>query len=151
MKRLAALFLVPAFLAGCGSPGAETEGPVLSYENAFIMAPIAGRDVTMGGIEISVEGGDVTLTGAIADVAETVETHTMAMEDGTMRMRKVDSFDIADGETLTLERGGNHLMLFGVVEGLAAGDTANVSFSFETAEGETLTLEVEAEVRAQGE
>ena len=151
MKRFAALLLAPALLAGCGSSEPKTDGPVLSYNNAFIMAPIAGRDVTMGGIEISVDGGDVTLTNAISDVAGTVETHTMSMEDGTMKMRKVDSFEIADGDTLVLERGGNHLMLFDVVEGLSAGDTANLSFTFETGDGETLTLEAEADVRAQGE
>lgn len=151
MKRFAALLLAPAMLAGCGSSQTGTDGPVLSYDDAFIMAPIAGRDVTMGGIEISVKGGDVTLTGVTSDIAGTVETHTMAMEDGTMKMRKVDSFDLADGDTLVLERGGNHLMLFGVVDGLAAGDTANLSFAFETDDGEMLTLQAEAVVRAQGD
>ncbi|RIJ24346.1 copper chaperone PCu(A)C [Henriciella barbarensis] len=150
MKRLSALLIAPAFIAACGGP-AETDGPVLSYEDAFIMAPIAGRDVTMGGIEIAVEGGSVTLTGAISDIAGTVEMHTMEMNDGTMQMRPVETFEIADGETLTLERGGSHLMFFGLVEDLSAGETANISFSFETETGETITLEAEAELRAQGE
>lgn len=150
MKHLSALLLAPALIAACSGP-AETDGPVLSYENAFVMAPIAGRDVTMGGIEISVEGGNVTLTGAISDIAGTVEMHTMEMNDGSMQMRPVETFEIADGETLTLERGGNHLMFFSLVEDLSAGEVANISFSFETETGETLTLEAEAEVRAQGE
>ena len=42
-------------------------------------------------------------------------------------------------------------MFFGLVEDLAAGEMANISFTFETEEGEPLTLEAEAEVRAQGE
>tara|TARA_R100000501_G_C2519392_1_gene47324 strand:- start:7 stop:465 length:459 start_codon:yes stop_codon:yes gene_type:complete len=152
MKRLSALLLAPALLLGaCGSSSTETDGPVLSYDNAFIMAPIGGRDVTMGGIEISVEGGDVTLTGAISDIAGTVEMHTMSMTDGTMQMRPVESFDIADSETLVLERGANHLMFFELVEDLSAGEQANISFTFETPDGETLTLEADAEVRAQGE
>jgi copper(I)-binding protein len=152
MTRFAAAFLLaPALLVACSPSTPESDGPVLSYENAFIMAPIAGRDVTMGGIDISVKGGDVTMTGAISDVAETLETHTMTMEDGTMRMRPVEHFEIADGETLTLERGGNHLMMFGLVEGLSAGETANISFSFETDDGDALTLEAEAEVRAPGQ
>ena len=77
--------------------------------------------------------------------------HTMEMNDGTMQMRPVENFEIADGETLTLARGGNHLMFFGLVEDLSAGETANISFSFQTEAGETLTLEAEAELRAQGE
>ena len=75
----------------------------------------------------------------------------MEMNDGSMQMRPVETFEIADGETLTLERGGNHLMFFSLVEDLSAGEAANISFSFETETGETMTLEAEAEVRAQGE
>jgi hypothetical protein len=63
----------------------------------------------------------------------------------------VESFDIAAGETLNLKRGGDHLMFFGVADGLEADQTANVTFTFETEDGETLTLEAEAEVRAIGE
>ncbi|WP_084399227.1 copper chaperone PCu(A)C [Henriciella aquimarina] len=154
MKRLVlSCLLAPAFLAACqpGSTGSDTGEPVLSYEDAFIQAPLAGRDVTMGGIRITVEGGGVTLTGVTSDVAETVETHTMEMVDDRMTMRPVDGFEIKAGDTLVMDRGGNHLMLFGLQEDLAAGDTANITLTFESEGGETLTLEAEAEVRAVGE
>ena len=153
MRRSTALLLAPAMLAACqpASTGAENGTPVLSYENAYIMAPVGGRDVSVGGISISVEGGDVTLTGASSDVAETVETHTMAMDDGTMKMRPVESYELKAGDTLVFERGSDHLMLFGVDPDIASGDTANITFDFETAGGEVLTLEVEADIRAMGE
>ena len=154
------LIAIPLLLAACqpatesaDTSGSQQEGgPVLSYTDAFIMAPIGGRDVTMGGIEITVNGGDVRLTGATSDAATTVETHSMSMDDGTMKMRPVEGWDIADGETLDLDRGGDHLMLFGVEPGLAAGDTANITFYLDV-EGrdEPLTLEAEAEVRGVGE
>ena len=102
MKRLAALCLASLMIAAC-HPGTETNGPVLSYTDAFIMAPIGGRDVTMGGIEITPSGADVRLVAVSSDAAETVEMHTMAMEDGTMKMRPVESFEISDGETLDLD------------------------------------------------
>ena len=151
--RLAALLLAPALLAACQPASTAPDGePVLSYSDDFIMAPIAGRDITMGGIEITVEGGDVRLTGVSSDVATTVETHTMAMVDDRMQMRPVDGWDLKAGDTLKLDRGGDHLMFFGVDEALAAGDTANVTFYFDV-EGreEPLTLEAEAEVRGMGE
>ena len=153
MIRAAALLFAPVLFTAACQPAStgETDGPVLSYTDAYIMEPLGGRDVTAGGIKISVEGGDVRLTGAITDVAATVETHTMAMDGDRMTMSPVDGWDIKDGETLELKRGGNHLMLFGVIDGLAAGDTANISFTFETPEGETLTLEAETDVRALGE
>ncbi|MEM5515960.1 copper chaperone PCu(A)C [Henriciella sp. AS95] len=151
---------IPLFLAACSqaSEPSETEatpaadGPVLSYTDAFIMAPIGGRDVTMGGIEITANGGDVRLTGATSEVASSVETHTMSMDEGTMKMRPVDGWDIGDGETLDLDRGGDHLMFFGLEPGLAAGDVANVTLYFDVdGRDEPLTLEAEAEVRAVGE
>lgn len=153
MKRLTALLLAPAMVAACqpASTGAEDGTPVLSYENAYIMAPIGGRDVSVGGISISVEGGNVTLTGVSSDVAETVETHTMAMDDGTMKMRQVERHDLKAGDTLVFKRGSDHLMLFGVDQDIAPGDTANITFNFETAEGEALKLDAKADVRALGE
>ncbi|MGB3624794.1 MAG: copper chaperone PCu(A)C [Henriciella sp.] len=153
---LASLLLAPALIAACqptsNDASAAQDGPVLSYTDAFIMAPLGGRDVTMGGIEISVTGGDVMLSGVTSEIATTVETHSMSMDNGTMRMRPVEGWQIEDGETLVLERGSDHLMFFGVEEGLAAGDTANVTFYFDV-EGreEPLMLEAEADVLALGE
>ena len=156
MKRLIpALLAAPLMMVACqpASTGDEAPvGPVLSYEDAFIQAPLAGRDVTMGGIRISVEGGDVTLTGATTDAAASVETHTMTMEDGTMKMRPVEGWPIRDGETLVLERGGDHLMFFGVDETLSPGDRTNITLYFDTpGSEEPLTLVAEADVRSIGE
>ena len=77
-------------------PASEAAGPVLSYTDAFVMEPIGGRDMTMGGISLSVEGGDVTLTEASSASIGTIELHTMAMADGRMQMRQVENFEIAE-------------------------------------------------------
>ena len=161
MKNLIAAIVITPFLLAACQPASETTetgappeaaGPVLSYTDAFIIAPIADRDVTMGGIEITVNGGDVQLSGASSDIASSIETHSMTMEDNVMKMRKTDGFYIEDGETLDLDRGANHLMLFGVKPGLAAGDTVDITFYFDV-EGrdEPLRLDARAEVRAVGE
>ncbi|MEQ9315694.1 MAG: copper chaperone PCu(A)C [Henriciella sp.] len=158
MKRyLAPLIALPLILAACSEQtkpqdAPANEGPVISYTDAFVMAPIAGRDVTMGGIEISVSGGDVHLMGATSPIATSVETHTMAMDGDTMRMRPVEGWQIADGETLDLDRGKDHLMIFGLTETIAPGDTVNITLSFHV-EGreEPLMLEAEAEVRGRGQ
>jgi len=151
-------FAIAAFTLGlvaCSPPGTpvvpESEAkPVLSYTDAFVMEPIGERDMTVGGVTVSVEGGDVRLIAASSDDADTIEIHTMSMEDGRMRMRQVDGFDIADGETLELKRGGNHFMVFGVSENVIAGETVDMTLVFKTGE-EELVLVVEADVRAVGE
>ena len=151
LMSAAALSLVVACSpADAPTPPANAADPVLSYTDAFVMEPIGGRDMTMGGILLSVEGGDVTLTSASSPSFGTIELHTMAMVDDRMQMRQVENFQIADGETLKLKRGGNHLMMFDVDEGVVGGETVDITLNFETG-GEPLTLVVEADIRAVGE
>lgn len=156
MLKLAAPISLLALAVACApaetpNPAAsETSVPVLSYSDAFVMEPIAGRDLTMGGVSISVDGGDVTLNAASSPSFGTIELHTMSMTDGRMQMRQVEGFDIADGGTLALERGGNHLMMFDVGSDVVAGDTVDITLSFD-AEGEPMTLVIEADVRGVGE
>ena len=142
-------------LAGACSPSSEptTEmvaAPVLSYTDAFVMEPIGARDMTMGGVTLSVDGGDVLLTGASSPSIGSIELHTMAMVDGRMQMRQVDGWELADGETLELKRGGNHFMMFDVGEDVVGGETVDITLNFETS-GDPLTLVVEADVRVVGE
>lgn len=136
--------------ADAPTPPASETSPVLSYSDAFVMEPIGGRDMTMGGVTVSVEGGDVTLTSASSPSFGTIELHTMAMVDDRMQMRQVENFEIADGEALELKRGGNHLMMFDVGEGVTGGETVDITLNFE-AEGEPMMLVVEADVRVVGE
>ena len=155
MSRLllsAALFSLAAACspADAPTPPASESGPVLSYTDAFVMEPIGGRDMTMGGVTLSVEGGDVTLTGASSSSIGSIELHTMAMNDGKMQMRQVDGLEIADGGSLELKRGGNHFMMFDIGEDVAGGETVDILLNFD-ANGEPMTLVIEADVRVVGE
>ncbi len=136
--------------ADAPTPPASESGPVLSYTDAFIMEPIGGRDMTMGGVTLSVDGGDVTLTSASSTSIGAIELHTMAMVDGKMTMRRVEGFDIADGDKLELKRGGNHMMMFDVGTDVSGGETVDITLSFD-ADGEPMTLVIEADVRVVGE
>ncbi|MEM7458414.1 MAG: copper chaperone PCu(A)C [Pseudomonadota bacterium] len=155
MSRILLSASLLALAAACSPADAPTpadseSGPVLSYTDAFIMEPIGERDMTMGGVTVSVEGGDVTLTSASSTSVGTIELHTMAMVDGKMQMRQVDGFDIADGDSLELKRGGNHFMMFDIGTDVTGGETVDVTLNFD-ASGESMTLVVEADVRVVGE
>lgn len=155
MTRFFASTALVALVAACApadtpTPPAAEAGPVLSYTDAFVMEPIGGRDLTMGGLTLSVEGGDVTLTGASSPSFGTIELHTMSMTDGQMQMRQVESFPITESEALELKRGGNHFMMFDVGEDVVSGETVDITLNLD-ADGEPITLVVEAEVRAIGE
>ena len=156
MLRSFVLASALSLAAACSPADAPTppvgadSGPVLSYTDAFVMEPIGSRDMTMGGITLSVDGGDVTLTDASSTSIGTIELHTMAMNEGRMQMRQVEAFPIEDGGSLELKRGGNHFMMFDVGADVVAGETVDITLSFE-ADGEPMTLVVEADVRAVGE
>jgi len=155
MTRFLASVALIALAAACApadapAPTAAETGPVLSYTDAFVMEPIGGRDLTMGGLTLSVEGGDVTLTGASSPSFGAIELHTMSMTDGQMQMRQVESFPVTETEALELKRGGNHMMMFDVSEDVVSGETVDITLSLD-ADGTPMTLVVEAEVRAVGE
>lgn len=144
-KRALGALALAGLISACGAT--EETGPVLSYSDAFIVQPLDGRDMTLAGLELSVEGGEISLVGVETPVADTVELHTMGMEDGIMRMRQVESFSVSEDEPLSLKRGSDHLMVFGVTEPLELGETVDMTFAFETDSG-PLTLVVDAEVRS---
>lgn len=155
MTRFLASTALITLVAACSptdapTPAASESGVVLSYTDAFVMEPIGERDMTMGGVRLSVAGGDVTLLSAQSDAFGTVELHTMAMVDDRMRMRKVDSFEIADGGTLELKRGGDHFMMFDIGDDVVGGETVDITLTFD-ADGQEQTLVIEADVRVVGE
>ena len=131
-------------------PAAAETGPVLSYTDAYVTEPIAGRQMTKGGVVLSVKGGDVRLVGASSDAVGTIEMHTMTMDGNRMQMRPVTGFDIADGETLNLKTGHGHFMLYDLSADIRVGDTIDILLNFD-AEGAEMTLVIEADVKAVGE
>ena len=151
MRLLTNLILPAALILGaCGAPAtgtetAATDGPVIEVRDAFIVQPPEGRDITGGGLRVSVTGGPVTLVRAATDIAGTVELHTMSMENDMMQMRKVESFPVSEDQPLVLERGGNHLMMFGV-QPLQVGDQVDVVLTFTDESGAEQDIVTQAEV-----
>lgn len=83
------------------------------------------------------------LVSVESSAVERAELHDHIMEDDVARMVEVETIDLDAGETLTLEPGGLHIMLFGLSEPLAPGDSLPLTLHFEQAG----SLEVEADVR----
>lgn len=64
---------------------------------------------------------DRSLVAAESEAAATVELHTHSMEDGMMRMRRIERIELPTGERVVLEPGGLHVMLIGLAEQLQPG------------------------------
>ncbi|MEM1303233.1 MAG: copper chaperone PCu(A)C [Pseudomonadota bacterium] len=93
---------------------------------------------------------DDQLIAASTDIATRVELHTHTEdENGVMRMREVEGgIPIPAGETTMLERGGLHVMLMGLTEGLDQGDEIEVTLTFQNAGDMVLTIPVDNDRKA---
>ena len=77
-----------------------------------------------------------------SSIAATVELHRTVRVGDQMKMEPVPGFDIAPGATLTLEPGGNHIMLLNLAAPLKAGTKVPVSLRFERGPAMTVEFEV---------
>lgn len=62
------------------------------------------------------------LVGAATPIAAHAEMHTHRMEDGMMKMRKVDEVELPPHEEIVFAPGGSHIMLIGLSQALKEGE-----------------------------
>ena len=88
---------------------------------------------------------DDRLIGARTDAAKRVELHThKETGDGIMQMIEVEEgFPLAAGEMIHLHRGGEHVMLMGLLGPLEQGADIDVTLVFETAGEDQVTIPVD--------
>ncbi|MCG7920662.1 MAG: copper chaperone PCu(A)C [Candidatus Thiodiazotropha lotti] len=82
---------------------------------------------------------DLALVSASSSAAEVVELHTHTMEDGMMRMRKVEKIDLPAEQKISLKPGGLHVMLIGLKQKLVPGEKIGLTLSFD--DGSELKLD----------
>ncbi|MBI1238899.1 MAG: copper chaperone PCu(A)C [Alphaproteobacteria bacterium] len=93
-----------------------------------------GATIGAGYLTVTNNGAEADrLIGGSSTAAARVELHTMSMDEGVMKMRAVEGFEIAPGETLTLAPGGNHLMLMDLAGPLVEGASVPATLTFEKA------------------
>ncbi|NNJ09189.1 copper chaperone PCu(A)C [Chloroflexales bacterium ZM16-3] len=111
----------------------------------------------MGGTDTAPSGGTsaaymvIANTGGTADalikaesdVADSVELHTMTMQDNVMKMTPVEKIDIPANGQAELKPGSFHVMLIGLRHDLNDGDIVKLTLTFQNSG----TMQVEAPVR----
>jgi len=112
----------------------------VTVSDAYVREPIPGKNMSAAFIQITNNGeSDRVLISASAAWAPQIEIHTHIHDNGVMRMRQIDSLTIPAGETVTLQPGGLHLMLFRLQLPLA--QTLPLELCFK--DGECITAEAE--------
>jgi copper(I)-binding protein len=92
-------------------------------------------------------GEEDRLIGVASPAADLVQLHThVESGDGVMQMKHVeDGFTVPAHSTLSMERGGRHVMLMGLTAPLAQGDTVPVTLTFQNAGDMTIDVTVDLE------
>lgn len=137
---LVALVLCAGALAACGDDGDE---PAVVIDNA--RARFTTTDLGAVYFDVRVTGAGDALVAAATEIAEDAQLHEIATVDGSAMMREVaGGIPIAPGGSVSLRPGGYHVMLLGVAEVPAPGETFALALEFERAGRVTVDVAVEA-------
>jgi copper(I)-binding protein len=135
----AALIASALFIACHHQSGGEHTSIQISDARSNALPPTA----TVGAAYMQIKSGtDDELLSATTPIAEKVEFHTTQNENGMMQMRELAHPRITPDRPLVFAPGGNHMMLMGLREPLAAGHTFPMTLHFRKAGAVNTTVQV---------
>ncbi|SDM27850.1 hypothetical protein SAMN05661010_03829 [Modicisalibacter muralis] len=147
MPRLLALSLLAALLLAPAAQAHEVNDNGVRIAHPFATPTPPGAPSGAAYLDISAEGDSVSLVGASSPISEAVEIHAMSMDNGIMRMRRLESLDVSPGVTVKMRPGGGaHFMLIGLKDALKVGDKFPLTLEF----ANRGSLEVEVRVQRAG-
>ncbi len=154
MKRIIWALLGMVFVGALTNAPARAEeikAGDLVITQAWSRATPGGAKVGGGYLTIENKGSVADrLIGGASEVAEKVQLHEMAVNNGVMTMRPLDQgLVIEPGKTVKLAPGGYHLMLLDLKSPLRQGEKVPVTLEFERAGKVSLLLDVQG-IGAQG-
>jgi copper(I)-binding protein len=131
MTRFLPIFIV-ALLAACSA----SEAPLVASD-VEVTKPMPGRDMSAGFFVLSNNTeAEIRITNVTSPQFGSIEIHETTVIDGVSRMRKLEALVVPARGSVTLERGGKHLML------MRAGDLRDaVTLQLESNGAPVLTIE----------
>ncbi|WP_372932651.1 copper chaperone PCu(A)C [Shewanella putrefaciens] len=91
------------------------------------------------------------LVGVQTDVAKEAQLHTIIEEQGMVKMRHVEGFDIPSHGKLTLTPSGNHVMLLGLKAPLVLEQQVELLLQFDDGKNMAITLPVNKQAENNAE
>lgn len=83
-----------------------------------------------------------TIVNASSPVCKIVELHSHVHENGMMKMRRLDSLELAANDKTVLRPGGLHIMLIGLHEQLKLDQKIPLTLEFSDGSSKTITAPV---------
>lgn len=90
--------------------------------------------------------GEDRLLNVTSPVAEKIQFHSMAIDNGVAKMTQLSTIELPPGVPVVFKTGGIHMMLLGLKHQLKEGETVPLTLTFEKADA----IEVEARVLGIG-
>lgn len=100
----------------------------LTVTDAWVKAVDTGMTGAFG-VVANASDADVVITAATTTAAGTTELHETVDNGGTMAMQPVNQLDVPATGTLTLEPGGNHIMLMNVPAPITPGQDVVITLT----------------------
>jgi copper(I)-binding protein len=124
-----------------GQQKAQAQAQAL-VQDAWARPTVQGQIV--GGGYFRIDGGATNdrLLGVSADIAQSVELHTMRMDGDVMRMRQLNSVEVPARQTVEFKPGGMHVMLIGLKTPLKVGNSFPMTLRFEKAGAVSVNVRV---------
>lgn len=127
---LAAVILV-------GACSAEPQAPLVATD-VVVTRPVPGMQMSAAYLSLTNHTDATIRISRVASAQyESVQLHESIVEEGVARMRAIPVLKVPAGETITLKRGGKHLMLM-----RPTGAAESVSLQF--LDGDNLVLAIDA-------
>lgn len=134
--------------AGAAEP--VTTADTVKLTDAWVRATNPGQAVGAAYLTLS-SAQDVTLTKVESDLTESVEIHSMSMQNGVMKMRMLDTLSLVAGKPYRLAPGGFHLMLFDLKKPLNVGEQVNFVLYFKNKNNAEFKQNIKAMVKSSAD
>jgi hypothetical protein len=128
------------------SHAANNSGDI-ETSGGWIRATAPGQD--MAGADLTITSKQsATLIGASSPACKTVQLHSMASENGMMRMREVKVIELPAGKRVNLGKSGYHLMLVGLKAPLKEGEMVPFTLRIRVGKHRVVKIKCMAKVRS---
>lgn len=125
-----------------GSCGGAPQPPLVATE-VVVTAPMPGMGMSAAYLTLKNNSNQpICISRVTSAQYASVQLHESTIEDGIARMRAIPELEIPAGKTVTLRRGGKHLML---MRPTGSSSTVSLQFFDDTA----LVLSVETTINSR--
>lgn len=119
----------------------------LQVATPWVRATVPQQGATGAFMQLTAER-KLRLLEVRSSVAGTVELHRMAMEGGVMKMRQIAYLDLPAGQTVALQPGGYHVMLFDLKRQVKEGERVPLTLVVQDEKQQRFLIDVDAPARA---